>query len=112
MPPGSTTTDVFSALGEERRRAILEVLLAGEAPVNELVARLALPQPTVSKHLRVLRSVGLVRCRTAGRQRLYRVHGPALEPLHEWVSRFEQLWNERLDRLDTYLTELQQEEPT
>jgi DNA-binding transcriptional ArsR family regulator len=106
----ATTADVFNALGEERRRAILEALLSGEAAVNDLVARLDLPQPMVSKHLKVLREVDLVRCRTAGRQRLYRVHAEALQPLHHWVSRFEQLWNDRLDRLDDLLVELQQEE--
>jgi DNA-binding transcriptional ArsR family regulator len=105
----ATTADVFNALGEERRRAILEVLGDGEAPVNDLVARLGLAQPQVSKHLRVLREVDLVRVRTDGRQRLYRVNAPALRPLHDWVSRFERLWNERYDRLDDYLVELQQE---
>ena len=101
---------MFNAVAEERRREILDVLAEGEATVGDLVERLDLPQPQVSKHLRVLRDVDVVHCRTVGRHRIYRVHGPALRPVHEWVRRFEQLWNERYDRLDDYLVELQEED--
>jgi DNA-binding transcriptional ArsR family regulator len=97
---------VFNAVAEVRRRDILDVLASGETPVGGLVDRLAMGQPQVSKHLKVLRDVDLVRYRTVGRQRLYRVNGAALRPVHEWASRFERLWNERYDRLDDYLAEL------
>ena len=110
MARAATTADVFNAIAEERRRDILDLLQGGEAAVGDLVARLDLPQPQVSKHLKVLRDVDLVHCRTVGRHRLYRVNGPALRPLHDWVRQFEQLWNERYDRLDDYLVELQQQE--
>lgn len=86
------------------------VLGAGEVAVGDIVARLGLAQPQVSKHLGVLRAVDLVRCRTAGRRRLYRVHGAGLQPVHDWVRDFEAQWNTRLDRLDDLLAELQQEE--
>ena len=110
VPRAATTTDVFNAVAEERRRDILDVLGGREAAVGDLVDRLVLPQPLVSKHLKVLRDVDLVRARSAGRTRLYRVNGPALRPVHDWVRRFEQLWNERYDRLDDYLVELIQED--
>ena len=106
MARAATTADVFNAVAEARRRDVLDVLGAGEADVTELGARLRLAQPQVSKHLKVLRDVDLVRCRTVGRRRVYRVNAPALRPLHDWVRRFEQLWNERYDRLDDYLVEL------
>jgi DNA-binding transcriptional ArsR family regulator len=106
----ATTTDAFNAIAELSRRDILEVLAGGEAAVGEIVERLQLSQPQVSKHLGVLRTVDLVRCRTVGRRRLYRVNGAALRPVHEWVRSFEAHWNDRLDRLDDLLTELQQEE--
>jgi DNA-binding transcriptional ArsR family regulator len=106
VPRLAMTADVYNALGEERRRDILDVLHDGEAAVGEIVTRLGLAQPQVSKHLRVLREVDLVRCRTVGRHRLYRVNAPALRPVHDWVSRYERLWNERYDRLDAYLHEL------
>jgi DNA-binding transcriptional ArsR family regulator len=109
MARAATTADVFNAVAEVRRRDILDLLHEGEAAVGDLVERLDLLQPQVSKHLKVLREVDLVRCRTVGRQRLYRVNGAALEPVHDWVRRFEQLWNERYDRLDDYLAELQKE---
>ena len=101
---------MFNAVAEERRRGILDALGTGEAAVGDLVDRLVLPQPLVSKHLRVLRDVDVVRARSVGRARLYRVNGPALRPVHDWVGRFEQLWNERYDRLDDYLVELMQED--
>ena len=106
MARAATTSDVFNAVAESSRRDILLVLATGESSVGDLVARLHLSQPQVSKHLGVLRTVDLVRARTAGRQRLYRVNGPALKPIHDWVATFEQHWNERLDRLDDLLLEL------
>ena len=109
MARSATTTDVFNAIGDGCRRQILTSLGGGESSVGELIDRLHLPQPQVSKHLKVLRDVGLVRCRTSGRHRLYRVNGAALRPIHEWTSQFEQLWNERFDRLDDLLVDLQSE---
>jgi DNA-binding transcriptional ArsR family regulator len=107
-----TTADVFNAVAEASRRDLLDALGDGEATVNELVDRLGLSQPQVSKHLAVLRSVGLVTVRVDGRHRWYRVNGPALKPIHDWVRAFERTWNTRLDRLDDLLAELQtQEEP-
>lgn len=106
MARTATTTDVFNAIAEERRRDILDALRSGEAAVGDLVARLDFPQPQVSKHLKVLRHVDLVRCRTEGRRRLYRVNGPALRPLHDWVRRYEALVNDHYDRLDDYVAEL------
>jgi DNA-binding transcriptional ArsR family regulator len=78
--------------------------------VNELVVRFGLPQPQVSKHLRVLREVGAVEVRESGRQRLYRLNGKALKPIHDWVSGYERLWSERLDALDVVLQELEEKE--
>jgi DNA-binding transcriptional ArsR family regulator len=109
MPPmarAATTTDVFNAVAEPRRREILDLLAGGERSVNDLVAALGAGQPHVSKHLRVLREVGAVRVREAGRQRLYRVDGGALKPIHDWISGFERTWSERFDALDTVLEEL------
>lgn len=111
MSRAATTADAFNAIAESSRRDILGALAGGEVAVGDLVERLHLTQPQVSKHLGVLRAVDLVRCRTVGRQRLYRVNGPALKPIHDWLRAFEGLWNERLDRLDDYLAELQQEDP-
>jgi DNA-binding transcriptional ArsR family regulator len=110
MARAATTADAFNAVAEPRRRQILDVLSVGELPVNDLVARLRLAQPLVSKHLRVLREVGLVDVRDEGRQRLYRVNGPALKPIHDWVKTYERTWSERFDRLDVVLEELKQEE--
>lgn len=110
MARAATTTDAFNAIAEAHRRDILMALSTGEAAVGELVDRLRLPQPQVSKHLGVLRTVDLVRCRTVGRRRVYRVNGAALKPVHDWVRTFEAHWNDRLDRLDDMLTELQQED--
>jgi len=106
----ATTTDAFNAVAETSRRDLLDALADGEVSVNQLVERLQLPQPQVSKHLAVLRAVDLVRYRTVGRQRLYWVNAVALQPIHEWVSAFERQWNQRLDRLDDLLAELQQEQ--
>ena len=102
-----TTTDAFNAVAEASRRQILDALGTEEATVGELVHRLGLSQPQVSKHLGVLRAVGLVLVRADGRRRWYRVNGPALKPIHEWVRTFERTWNARLDRLDDLLAELQ-----
>ena len=108
MARAATTTDAFNAVAEPRRRQILDVLARGEAPVNDLVARLDLAQPQVSKHLRVLREVGLVEVRGAGRQRMYRLNGRSLKPIHDWVTSYERLWNERFDQLDVLLDELKE----
>jgi DNA-binding transcriptional ArsR family regulator len=105
-----TTTDAFNAVAEESRRQLLDALGTGEATVGELVDRLGLTQPQVSKHLGVLRAVGLVLVRVDGRHRWYRVNGPALRPISDWVRTFERTWNERLDRLDDLLVELQAQE--
>ncbi len=110
MARAATTTDPFNAVAEPRRRQILDVLAGGERPVNDLVARLQMSQPVVSKHLRVLREVGLVDVREEGRQRIYRLNGRSLKPIHDWVKRYEETWNERFDRLDEVLEELKREE--
>jgi DNA-binding transcriptional ArsR family regulator len=102
-----TTTDAFNAVAEAGRRQLLDALGTGEATVGELVDRLGMTQPQVSKHLGVLRAVGLVSVRVDGRHRWYRVNGPALQPIHDWVRTFERTWNARLDRLDDLLAELQ-----
>jgi DNA-binding transcriptional ArsR family regulator len=105
----STTSDVFNAVAEAHRREILDALIGGEQAVGAIVERLPLSQPQVSKHLRVLSEVGLVSCRAEGRRRLYRLEPAHLRPLHEWVAKYEQARDERLDRLDGYLKDLQQE---
>lgn len=110
MARARTTTDAFNAVAEAGRRELLDAIGAGEASVGELVERVGLSQPQVSKHLGVLRAVGLVRVRAEGRRRWYRVHGPALKPVHDWVRAFERTWNDRLDRLDDLVAELQTEE--
>jgi DNA-binding transcriptional ArsR family regulator len=106
----ATTADAFNAVAEPRRRQILDVLAGGERPVNDLVAVLGLAQPQVSKHLRVLREVGVVDVREQGRQRLYRLNGHALKPIHDWVKAYERSWSERFDQLDVVLDELKKEE--
>jgi DNA-binding transcriptional ArsR family regulator len=110
MARAATTADAFNAVAEPRRRQILDALAGGERPVNELVHLLGLGQPQVSKHLRVLREVGAVDVRDEGRQRLYRLNGNALRPIHDWVKKYERTWSERFDALDTVLDELKQEE--
>src|ERR1700722_13189327 len=105
MARASAASDVFNAIGEAHRREILDVLMAGEKPVGELVDALRLTQPQVSKHLRVLSDVGLVKCRAEGRRRLYRLDHEHLRPLHDWLEKYERYWNERLDRLDDYLSD-------
>src|ERR671937_854023 len=106
----STTSDVFNAVAEGRRREILDALIGGEKPVGTIVADLSMSQPQVSKHLRVLSEVGLVKSRAEGRRRLYRLEPARLRPFHEWLAKYEQAWNERPDRMDDYLNELQQKE--
>lgn len=106
----ATTADAFNAVAEPRRREILDVLAGGERPVNDLVQVLGLAQPQVSKHLRVLREVGAVDVREEGRQRLYRLNGHALKPIHDWVKNYERSWSERFDRLDLVLEELKAKE--
>ena len=97
-------------MAEPRRRQILDVLAGGERPVNDLVARLGLAQPQVSKHLRVLREVGVVEVRDEGRRRLYRLNGQALKPIHDWVKSYERTWTERFEQLDDVLEELKGKE--
>jgi DNA-binding transcriptional ArsR family regulator len=109
MARAATTSDVFNAIAEPQRREILVLLRAGERPVNELAEELGMTQPGVSKHLRVLREVGLVRDRKAGKQRLYRLDSRGLRPIHEWTGGFAKFWNESFDRLDEYVQELKQE---
>lgn len=102
----ATTTDAFNAVAEPRRRQILDVLSGGERPVNDIVAALGVAQPLVSKHLRVLREVGLVDSRDVGRQRMYRLDGHPLKPIHDWVKSYERSWSQRFDRLDDVLEQL------
>jgi DNA-binding transcriptional ArsR family regulator len=110
MGRAATTTDAFNAVAEPRRRQLLDVLAGGERPVNDLVEVLGIAQPQVSKHLRVLREVGLVEARGEGRQRLYRLNGRPLQPIHEWVERYQSTWSERFDSLDELLEELKEKE--
>jgi len=105
----STTSDVFNAVAEADRREILDTLIAGEKAVGAIVDDLSMSQPQVSKHLRVLNTVGLVRCRAEGRRRLYSLEPARLQPFQDWLAKYEQALNERLDRMDDYLKELQQE---
>src|SRR5947208_16922802 len=105
----SSTSDVFNAIGEARRRDILDTLIAGEKAVGTIVDDLSMSQPQVSKHLRVLGEVGLVRCRAEGRRRLYSLEPARLQPFRDWLANYEQAWNERMDRMDDYLKELQQQ---
>jgi DNA-binding transcriptional ArsR family regulator len=111
MARAATTTDAFNAVAEPRRRQILNAVATGERSVSDLVAQLGMPQPLVSKHLRVLREVGLVAARDEGRLRLYRLNGVALKPIYDWVKDFEDLWSERFARMDVVLTELKQTAP-
>jgi DNA-binding transcriptional ArsR family regulator len=110
MARSSTTSDVFNAIGDSYRRDILDILIAGEKAVGTIVRDLSMSQPQVSKHLRVLREVGLVSCRAEGRRRVYRLEAARLRLMHDWLAKYEQAWNERLDRMDDYLKELQNKE--
>jgi DNA-binding transcriptional ArsR family regulator len=108
MARAATTTDAFNAVAEPRRRQILDLLARRERPVNDLVELLGLAQPQVSKHLRVLREVDLVRVRDEGRQRMYRLNAEPLKPIHEWLRKYEQNWNERFALMDDVLEELKE----
>src|SRR5215831_535836 len=96
MARAATTSDVFNAVADVHRRDILDALITGEKPVGAIVSDVSLSQPQVSKHLRVLSEVGLVSCRAEGRLRLYRLEPARLRPMHEWLGRYEQMWQERL----------------
>jgi DNA-binding transcriptional ArsR family regulator len=110
MARAATTTDAFNAVAEPRRREILDVLAGGERPVSDLVDLLNLAQPHVSRHLRVLREVGVVDVRDAGRQRLYRLNPLALKPMHDWVASYQHLWEERFEALEGMLEDLKDQE--
>ena len=110
MARAATTTDAFNAVAEPRRREILDVLAGAERPVNDLARLLGLPQPQVSKHLRVLREVGAVEMREDGRRRLYRVNGSALKPIHDWIREYERTWSDRFDLMDVVLDDLKDKE--
>ena len=99
MARAATTSDAFNAVAEPRRREILAYLAGRERPVGDIVAALKVEQPSVSKHLRVLRNVGLVHMRCQGRQKLYRTNAEAIRPLHEWTSTFERYWQNQLQRI-------------
>lgn len=105
----SATADVFNAIAEVHRREILDVLIDGEKSVGAIVRELEVSQPQVSKHLRVLADVGLVRCRAEGRRRLYRLEPAHLRPFREWVTKYERALNDRLDRMGGYLRDLQEQ---
>ena len=108
MARAATTSDVFNAIAEPQRREILVLLQAGERPVTELARELGMTQPGASKHLRVLREVGLVQGRKSGKQSLYSIDARGLRPVHEWAGGFERFWNERFDRLDEYVQDIKQ----
>ena len=110
MARAATTSDAFNAIAEPQRRRILTLLKGRERPVNDVARALRITQPRASKHLRVLREVGLVRVREAGQQRLYTLDAKGLKPIHEWVGGFEEFWNQSFDRLDAYVKQLQKEE--
>ncbi|MFT4187158.1 MAG: metalloregulator ArsR/SmtB family transcription factor [Aeromicrobium sp.] len=107
MARATTTSDAFNAIAEPRRREILDRLRDGEHAVNDLADQLGLTQPQASKHLRVLREVGLVRVREDGRQRLYELDADGLRPVREWLVGFERFWTESFERLDAYVQGLQ-----
>jgi len=109
MARAATTSDVFNAIAEASRREILDVLMTGEKAVGTIVDDLSMSQPQVSKHLRVLSEVGLVKCRAEGRHRLYRAEPAGLRPFRDWLAKYEQMWNARLDRIDDLLHELQRQ---
>src|SRR6478672_420786 len=109
MARSSTTLDAFNAIGEARRREILDTLIEGEKAVGAIVNDLSMSQPQVSKHLRVLSEVGLVASRAEGRRRLYRLEPARLQPFRDWLGRYERAMSARLDRVDAYLEELQRQ---
>jgi DNA-binding transcriptional ArsR family regulator len=106
MARAATTSDAFNAIAEQQRREILVLLRVGEWPVTELAKELGMSQPGASKHLRVLREVGLVRDRKAGKQSLYGLDARGLRPVHEWIGGFERFWDESFNRLDEYVQDL------
>lgn len=110
MARTATTADAFNAIAEVRRREILDLLAQGERSVGELTRLLGIAQPQVSKHLRVLREVGVVEVQERGRLRLYRVNGHALKPVHDWLSSYARFWEERFEALDGVLEELTERE--
>jgi DNA-binding transcriptional ArsR family regulator len=110
MARAPTTADAFNAVAEPRRREILDALSDGERPVNDLVEILGIAQPQVSKHLRVLREVGLVEVRDEGRQRMYRLNGRSLKPIYDWVRSYERMWEDRYEALDDVLEDLKRTE--
>ena len=110
MARAATTTDAFNAVAEPRRRELLDLLAGGERSVGELVSLSGLPQPQVSKHLKVLREVAVVLVRDAGRQRMYRLNGPALQPIQDWISALSETWNDRFDAMDAVLNQLTTQE--
>lgn len=110
MARAATTLDAFNAVAEPRRRQIIDALVRGEQPVTDLARLLGMSQPQVSKHLRVLREVRIVEARDDGRQRLYRLNGHALKPIHDWVRRYEHTWSKRFERLDAVLEDLKEDE--
>ncbi|HEX3455799.1 MAG TPA: metalloregulator ArsR/SmtB family transcription factor [Gaiellaceae bacterium] len=109
MARSSATADVFTAIAEAHRRDILDALIPGEKAVGTIVDDLAMSQPQVSKHLRVLSEVGLVTCRAEGRRRLYSLEPARLRPMHDWLTKYQHALKERLDRMDDYLRELQRQ---
>jgi DNA-binding transcriptional ArsR family regulator len=110
VPRAATTSDVFNAIAEPRRREILSYLALKERPVGDIVVSLRLEQPSVSKHLRVLKEVGLVHVRREGRKMLYRTNADKIRPLHEWTSTFERLWSNQLNRIKERAEKKAQEE--
>lgn len=110
MARAATNTDAFNAIAEPRRREIVDLIGDGELSVNEIVDAMPISQPQVSKHLKVLTEVGVLKARADGRRRIYRLDATALLPVYDWVSEFERLWNDRFDRFDNYLDEVQRKE--
>ncbi|WP_050727612.1 ArsR/SmtB family transcription factor [Vulgatibacter incomptus] len=108
MARAATTSDVFNAIAEPQRREMLVLLRSGERPVTELAREMGMTQPRASKHLRVLREVGLVRDRKEGKQRVYGLDARGLRAIHEWTGGFERFWNESFGRLDAYVQDLKQ----
>ena len=109
MARAAATADVFNAIADAHRREILDALVAGEKAVGVIVGEVAIPQPQVSRHLRVLNEVGLVRSRAEGRHRLYRLAPDHLRPVSDWLAKYERAVNDRLDRIEDYLDQLQQQ---
>lgn len=110
MARAATTSDAFNAIAEPQRRLIIDLLAQGEQSVNTIAGKLNIKQPQVSKHLGVLREVGLVTVRTAGKQRLYSLNSEGLRPIHDWITPYERLWNERHDRLEALIQAAQSAE--